>query len=711
MPDTTDDTATHCPMSQGGGCGPPPPAPTCTADTGAPDDTGVSFQAIEGGGCGCQPSAPPSGALTLSVLLVALLRRTLPLLALWLCPRPAEALDVHLLRTSDGGTFVSLLEADPGPAWTPRAALTLGTATELVNINQNGVVTALVDDVTRADLGVSLPLGDHLRVAATAPAIWRVDYDGIPRGPALGHPTAAVSVHTRGDLQHAWQVDLTSASPTSPAADWLLADPGAIGLTWAVEKRRHDLLLGGNLGGSWRGTTELPGVTVSRQLHYGGAVAWEPDDRVLFSGELFGRTPMATGTGRAGWPAELLLSAGLRDAHGWMLRAGGGMGITKGVGSPNWRALLMLQRTAGAPGDRDGDGIANLRDWCAGRPEDPDGWRDADGCPDLDNDSDGIVDAADACPLDPERLNGHADDDGCPDSLLIAEVTVRLPPGLEDRAAWLQVSGESAPRRIEALHDDPLGVRLHDGSWRLEAGADGLVSAESLLVVGPTMEGTVPLVLQLVRPPTGRLLLRLEDAQHAPVDGRIELAPLDCPRGTAIVHHTGTSQAHTLPACTWELTASAPGHATAHVEVDVIENDHTVTILTLHQHRVTLDGADLHLARSIRFVLDSAALRPEAGPHLDALAGWLHSRPDVELLRIEGRADASGDARHNLLLSRHRAEAVAEALVERGIAAHRLEVLGSGEAHATTATQDHLRAPDRQVGFTLLVWDRRLPAP
>jgi len=65
--------------------------------------------------------------------------------------------------------------------------------------------------------------------------------------------------------------------------------------------------------------------------------------------------------------------------------------------------------------DRDLDGILDDDDACPDVPEDPDGFEDADGCPDPDNDGDSILDADDGCPDDPEDFDGFEDADGCPD--------------------------------------------------------------------------------------------------------------------------------------------------------------------------------------------------------------------------------------------------------------------------------------------------------
>jgi OOP family OmpA-OmpF porin len=72
--------------------------------------------------------------------------------------------------------------------------------------------------------------------------------------------------------------------------------------------------------------------------------------------------------------------------------------------------------------DRDDDGIPDEKDNCGDRPEDKDGFEDADGCPDIDNDLDRVLDVADKCATVPETYNGFADDDGCPDT---------VPPDLE----------------------------------------------------------------------------------------------------------------------------------------------------------------------------------------------------------------------------------------------------------------------------------------
>lgn len=69
----------------------------------------------------------------------------------------------------------------------------------------------------------------------------------------------------------------------------------------------------------------------------------------------------------------------------------------------------------GGSNDRDGDGILNDVDACPEVAEDLDGYKDEDGCPELDNDRDGLIDDCDQCPDRPEDMDGYQDEDGCPD--------------------------------------------------------------------------------------------------------------------------------------------------------------------------------------------------------------------------------------------------------------------------------------------------------
>ncbi|MDH5492647.1 MAG: OmpA family protein [Myxococcales bacterium] len=117
------------------------------------------------------------------------------------------------------------------------------------------------------------------------------------------------------------------------------------------------------------------------------------------------------------------LSAGpfLRYAHvlqpdGNSLGPANGQFLMLGVlGSMQLEGEARDSSEGAADEDSDGDGLPDAEDGCPSRPEDADGFEDADGCPDPDNDADGIGDGQDACPDRGEDADGFEDTDGCPD--------------------------------------------------------------------------------------------------------------------------------------------------------------------------------------------------------------------------------------------------------------------------------------------------------
>jgi outer membrane protein OmpA-like peptidoglycan-associated protein len=126
--------------------------------------------------------------------------------------------------------------------------------------------------------------------------------------------------------------------------------------------------------------------------------------------------------------AEVMLSARYRIAGGVEIGAGGGPGLTSGIGTPGVRFIGMLAYSPEQlqrPSDRDGDGIADKEDACP----DERGPRSADpernGCPAAAPPTE--VAAADECDGDnPPPDKCPADDDGLEDSI------IRVPgtPGL-----------------------------------------------------------------------------------------------------------------------------------------------------------------------------------------------------------------------------------------------------------------------------------------
>ena len=80
----------------------------------------------------------------------------------------------------------------------------------------------------------------------------------------------------------------------------------------------------------------------------------------------------------------------------------------------------------------------------------------------------------------------------------------------------------------------------------------------------------------------------------------------------------------------------------------------------------------------IHFDFDKAVIEPDSNALLDDITTALKHFPKWRL-RITGHTDSSGKPEYNEELSMNRADAIKQALVERGIDAARLETLGMGE--------------------------------
>jgi outer membrane protein OmpA-like peptidoglycan-associated protein len=96
---------------------------------------------------------------------------------------------------------------------------------------------------------------------------------------------------------------------------------------------------------------------------------------------------------------------------------------------PRTRAGTLLAINAADAPDGDHDGVPDVVDDCPEVVEDHDGWRDDDGCPDLDDDEDNFPDSEDRCPRQSETPNSFEDEDGCPDTLPATLETVTRAEG------------------------------------------------------------------------------------------------------------------------------------------------------------------------------------------------------------------------------------------------------------------------------------------
>lgn len=97
------------------------------------------------------------------------------------------------------------------------------------------------------------------------------------------------------------------------------------------------------------------------------------------------------------------------------------------------------------------------------------------------------------------------------------------------------------------------------------------------------------------------------------------------------------------------------------------------------------------------FKVGSAELPDSLKKQLDAFADVLRARQDTDhKVRVEGHADASGDAKVNLELSQRRAEAARQYLISKGVNSNIVLAVGVGSNELVDAANP-LSAANRRV--------------
>ena len=100
---------------------------------------------------------------------------------------------------------------------------------------------------------------------------------------------------------------------------------------------------------------------------------------------------------------------------------------------------------------------------------------------------------------------------------------------------------------------------------------------------------------------------------------------------------------------------------------------------------------------------DKAVIKPDSFALLDEVVGVLQKNPQLKLVRVEGHTDNRGTATYNLDLSRRRAAAVLEYLVQHGVSRKRLVSAGYGFERPIADNATALgRAKNRRVEFRVL---------
>jgi len=490
------------------------------------------------------------------------------------------------------------------------------------------VAQDLAADSTLGQLGDSFSLQD-LRFNVRARFVRPEESHGVGVGLDLG-----LFFPTGDDTQ--FTTDGTVRFEPRLIVDWRHDSGFLIGLNAGLQvrpERRHLNVVTGH-SFRWSLSTEIPlGVDGLHLLGTAfGNVAltdnYDPKDETKLVNDIYSKPIEMLGAVRYWW-----------KEHHLVFQAGGGAGLTSGLGAPEWRALVSVDYTP-VGNDRDADGLVDSVDKCPDEPEDRDAYRDDDGCPDPDNDEDGIEDVDDRCPMEPEDKDGFEDANGCPDPDNdkdgVPDTSDKCPLDPEDKDTFEDADGCPDPDNDK----------------------DGIADVNDQCPMKPEDRDG------------------FEDANGCP-------DPDNDNDGIPDVNDVCPMRPETKNGLNDDDGCPDKKDPKAKVQV-------TKRYLTI-KGKVNFASAKAKLRGKGTFTL------------LDEVASVLGEYKQITKLRIEGHTDNRGPAGYNRKLSQRRAQAVMKYLVSKGVAADRLVAVGFGEDRPKVPNKGRKNmAKNRRTEFYIL---------
>lgn len=409
---------------------------------------------------------------------------------------------------------------------------------------------------------------------------------------------------------------------------------GYRGFAWELQaiadKKIDKLLVAGNLGLKGVPREALENFDWGTQFVARLGGGYEINDSMGVSLDFGSHINLAQVTIEA-TPIEGILGGWVRS-NNMVVRGGLGTGLTSGFGSPQFRAMIGVGWEPPRISDLDGDGI---------------------------------VDKDDACPMEPEDFDGFRDEDGCPEptSLLI---TIVDQDGKEIPTATYRVS--------EANRGDRSGVEiaLKGGDYTVTVAAEGYeeLAPQALKLPDAERHAVTYTLKRLIPPSSIKVVVTDGDGKPIPsakwgVRGERETFP--------------SGEAADRKAGKYTVRAEAEGYRPKTEEIELDEGENEIVELKLLPAKVELTREKIDIKDSVYFETAKAVIKVESFELLNEVAQIIMDHPELTKIRIEGHTDARGNANYNLELSKKRAASVRDYLIGRGVAPERLESEGFGK--------------------------------
>ena len=498
---------------------------------------------------------------------------------------------------------------------------------------------AVVSSVVQSDLSVGATW-EFLRVGLAVPVLWSVDGDQ-QAAPVRGLGELAVDVKgavldREGDDRPVGVAVTGRLGLPTATVDAPVVSGGMTGeLAGVVDARVGPVLVAGNLGVRFQPEAALDSLTWNDLVVVRAAAAWFIVEHSGVSVDW--ATHKALGIPfdvAAGRPSEVILGGFSRLSDSWVVRGGAGTGVGQGIGAPDWRAVVAV------------------------------GWEPLEL---RDKDLDEIWDRDDACPLEPEDVDGFRDTDGCPDPLRTLTLFVADPVGDGLDIATVEVQ---TPAGTKILDGREVALDLHPGQYPVLAYAPRYTDYEGMVEVPEDRDRRVELTLA---PTFGELRVNVRGPEGERLAGRLVVdgeRPLDFRGGVGSLDVTAGER---------RALVVVDGYKEQTLPVRVRVGQRTVLDVVLEPAKAQLEEGRIEIREKVFFDVGRATIRPESFALLDEVAAILVDHPEVERVQVEGHTDSNGSASRNRRLSQARAESVVAYLVDKGVAAERLVAVGFGE--------------------------------
>jgi OOP family OmpA-OmpF porin len=490
------------------------------------------------------------------------------------------------------------------------------------------VVGAVVSSQLFLHLNATLALWNRLNVNINAPIALQQSGDNPERGSQsfvspstaqFGDLRVGLRLRIYGEYNDIFQAAVGGSLWLPTGSDDAFVSDGYVrGMPHAIIGGRNQSIVWSFMAGvEFRPTRQFASVTQGSMMRFGGGLGFVFGDKKQFQvGPEVSAALTLNELSARNSNVEALLNARVRIVNDFEIGLGAGPGLSKGIGTPDFRGVLMVayspkQKDPAASvapiQDRDGDRILDPQDACPNEPGifnfDP----AKNGCPPpKDTDRDGILDMYDACPAEPGPANQDPAKNGCP-------------PRDRDK--------DTIVDEVDAC-PDVAGVKNPDATKNgcpPDEDGDGI----------------------------------LDDKDACP---KVKGVASDDPKKNGCPPDTdGDGILDEKDACPAEKGKpnSDPKKNGCPLSVRVVDSQ----VIILEQ---------------VQFDTSKATIKPVSEPLLDEVATVLKDHPELVRIEVQGHTDNAGGRALNQRLSQDRAEAVKDALIRRGIAGNRLTSRGFG---------------------------------